>query len=138
MPDLTLRDQMAADGFRRAGAIYPVDTEQVCQWKSELEFPGYATYLVVVGDQVMKHGKTKNGVSNRLRGYASALRRIMINPQSRRRDPFKRLAPDVIRGRQEIEVWGRPSTADDYNSKIEERLLCEKYDTKKHWAVRAN
>lgn len=50
-------------------------------------------------------------------------------------DAFKRLAPDVIRAQQEIEIWAIVSTASEYKNL--ERELNAKYDTtRRGWATR--
>lgn len=113
-------------GFIRVGAIKPDESLNGCYADLAYDFSGHAVYALVVGGRIVKFGRTKKSVKERIHGHASALRGIMKDPKGHPLDPFKRMAPKVIRAGQEIEVWAKKSSASTYEA--DELQLNLKYE----------
>ena len=108
------------------------------------EFTGFVVYAHVVGDQVKKFGTTKAPLRNRIFQNASTITQVIALSEGRTArdaawhhrpfDTFKRLAPEVIKANQSIEVWAVTSTEMQY--KLLERDLNAKFDTMRNgWTM---
>lgn len=98
---------------------------------------GLHLYAHVVGEVVKKIGTTSPRPKDRVAQNAGTINQVIALSQGRARsdarwhhrpfDAFKRLAPDVIRANQSIEIWAVQSTQTEY--KVLERELNARFDT---------
>jgi hypothetical protein len=141
---MDVRSELESLGFRRAAVMTPCDGGRSCKAVIEREFAGFVVYAHVVGDQVKKFGTTKAPLRNRVIQNASTITQVIALSEGRAQreaawhhrafDTFKRLAPDVIKANQPIEVWAVESTEVHY--KLLERDLNARYDTGRNgWAM---
>ena len=142
---MSVRQQLAALGFSLAGTIQPEDAGRRCRAHFEGAVEGFIVYAHAVGEQIKKFGTTSPGLKNRVQQNVSTINQVILLAEGRAHsdalwhhrpfDAFKRLAPEVIRANQSIEVWAMQSTAAAY--KTRERDLNKKYETIQNgWASR--
>ncbi len=134
---MDVRQQLAALGFSLAGTIYPEDAGRRCRAHFERAVEGFIVYAHVVGNQVKKFGTTRPRLKARVHQNVSTINQVILLAEGRAHsnarwhhrpfDAFKRLAPEVIRANQSIEVWAIQSTALTY--KALERDLNARYET---------
>ena len=107
--------ELQALRFMQVGAMRSAYSPRGCRAELHRKIDGFVVYALVVGDQIVKFGKTSTGITKRIGGHASALDGVMRRGKPIN-DPFKRLAPAVLKADQAIEVWARESTAGAYAS----------------------
>jgi hypothetical protein len=140
---VSIRDELLAARFRQAGAIRP-NTVGGCDYSITPDVIGCVVYAHVVGEIVKKFGTTCPSLRGRVSQNASTINQMIALQEGRARDAawhhrpfdaFKRLAPEVIKAGQTIEVWAFESTDAEY--KTTERQLNAQYNTIANgWATR--
>ena len=131
---MDVRNELQTLGFVRAGEIRPENAGRSCRAHIDHEVEGFVVFALVAEDRIRKFGSTgrkQATLKKRMQGHASALNGVMIRERAKD-DPFKRLAPQVIAARQEIEVWAKESLASIFER--EARELNDKHDPE--WADR--
>jgi hypothetical protein len=132
---VSIRDELLAAGFRQAGAIRP-NRAGGCDYSSSFDVTGCVVYAHVVGEIVKKFGTTAPSLCARVSQNVSTINQVIVLQEGRARDAawhhwpfdaFKRLAPEVTKAGQTIEVWAIESSVADY--KTLERYLNAKYNT---------
>lgn len=142
---MDVRQQLAALGFSLAGTIYPEDAGRRCRARFERVVEGFVLYAHIVGNRVMKFGTTSPSLKARVHQNVSTINQVILLAEGRARsnarwhhrqfDAFKRLAPEVIKANQSIDIWAIQSTAFEYKSL--ERELNARYETITHgWVSR--
>jgi hypothetical protein len=101
--------ELLADGFRRAGTVYPdAVTTLRLHIDPDEDVHGFAVYIMVVNHEVVKAGKTETPFSTRMKDTFGSLRRKMTDRAEHPRyqeKTFKEHAQATIRANQEIELW---------------------------------
>jgi hypothetical protein len=141
---MDVRSELESLGFRRAAVMTPCDGGRSCKAVIEREVVGFVVYAHVVGGQVKKFGTTQAPLRKRIIQNASTIAQVIALSDGcvqkdaawhhRPFDTFKRLAPNVIKSNQAIEVWAVESTEAEY--KLLERDLNARYDTMRNgWTM---
>ena len=142
---MDVRQELATLGFVLAGSIRPESDGRRCLAQFERDVEGFVVYAHVVADQIKKFGTTRASLKDRVRQNVSTLNQMILLAEGRAPrdarwhhrpfDAFKRLAPEVIKANQCIEVWAIQSDVGRYWSL--ERELNAKYETILNgWATR--
>lgn len=141
---MDVRSELQARGFILAGAIQPLDAGG-CHYVVDPDIRGFVVYAHIVGNVVKKFGTTKPSLKARVCQNANTINQVIALNEGRAArdarwhhrpfDAFKRLAPEVIKSKQTIEIWAIQSTEAQYHNL--ERELNAKYGTIENgWATR--
>ena len=141
---MSIRTELNALGFELVGAIKPHSDGKGCKAEMSRNVDGFVVYAHVVGDEIKKFGTTKAPLRSRVGQNASTITQLIALAEGRAKsdaawhhrpfDAFKRLAPEVIRSNQTIEVWAKVSTEAEY--RVLERELNGRYQTSlTGWAI---
>lgn len=109
------KTELEALGFQRVGAISPTDSGSRCRADLQTDVMGFIVYAHVVGNHITKFGITTPTLRARVGQNVSTINAVLALADGRAVrdarwhhrpfDAFKRLAPEVIRANQEIELW---------------------------------
>jgi hypothetical protein len=141
---MSVRDELLVRGFKAAGTIHPIDADS-CSYLVDPDVIGFIVYAHVVRDQVKKFGTTRPSLKARVSQNANTINQVIALQAGRAArdarwhhrplDAFKRLAPEVIKAKQTIEIWAAQSSEAEYHAL--ERELNAKYETIRNgWASR--
>jgi hypothetical protein len=101
--------QLQADGFWRAGTVYPDETTTL-RVQIDRDVHGFVVYIMVVNQEFMKAGKTETPLSKRMHSTFNSLKNKMGDRADHPRyqeKTFKEHAQVAIREKQEIELWAQ-------------------------------
>ena len=102
-------DELATQGFWRAGTVYP-DPVTTLRVDMARDTHGFVVYLMVVDGEVMKAGRTETPLKKRMHSTFASLRNKMTTHADHPRyqeQTFKQHAQATIIAGHHVELWAR-------------------------------